>query len=310
MVRGYGSYDSYDDRTDYRRIALDDQSVSQVLKDLHERIIPEKNLAAFRRLVEEGGISPAMAYGEQPLMSPVSQVLAMDAESAAEWLKALFSKEPHLAGTAKAPGWGLRWGNFSSDIRRYDGDGIETPLLMTVLAARGDNGILETAALYPAALANEVPARDGGAGEPLFHQLLASGAFSIRALDRLEELCGGADFLTIKNARGETLLHRIAADPAWGESQDKLDAASWMLQKNPQLANAPDRFGWTPLDRLLSRAQGKLDSSMGRLLLASGARLEKQIAPHFNLAAVLQAQEEKRLEKPPVRRLLSPGHPA
>jgi hypothetical protein len=71
-----------------------------------------------------------------------------------------------------------------------------------------------------------------------------------------------------------------------------------MLQRKPELVNEPDRFGWTPLDRLLSRCQGKYDTSMGRLLVASGARFEKQLAPNFNIAAEIEERSGARIGKP------------
>ncbi len=93
--------------------------------------------------------------------------------------------------------------------------------------------------------------------EPLFHHLFGAGDFTVKTLDMLEQMTGGTEFLNIKNSRGATMFHRIVSNASWTETEDKLDLAAWMLQKNPQLLNDPDRFGWTPLDPPALPAQGR-----------------------------------------------------
>ena len=74
------------------------------------------------------------------------------------------------------------------------------------------------------------------------------------------------------------------------------------------LVNEPDRYGWTPLDRLVSLSPERLDTSMSRLLIASGGTLQKQIAPKFNFAAELEKRDAQRLDKPAAPKgVLKPG---
>jgi hypothetical protein len=299
---------SYDDKPEpsQREKALADPAVPQNLKDLAARIIPEKRIDEFRHLVNTGAIDPLDACAAQPLLSPVSQVMGLPPEEAAEWLKVLFAHDPSLMTQAKCPCLGFRNGRFSTDPDyrdSYYGNELETPMLLAVLAGRTETPVAELVKFTPAALSERVADRYGNVPEQtLLHQMLDTKEFSIPTLDKLEQITGDADFLLIKNARGETLFHRIAGNNSSAEDLAKLDAASWMLQRRPDLVNEPDRFGWTPFDRLLSKAQGKVDTSMGRLLLVSGAKLSKQIAPHFNLQALLEERDEDRLGKPAPRK--------
>ena len=299
---------SYEDKPEPSRRdkALADPGVPQVLEDLAERIIPNRDVEEFRHLVNSGAIDPLLVCEAQPVLSPVSQVMGLPAEEADAWLKTLFSANPVVMTQAVCPCYGFRNGRFSTDPNYYDayyGNDLEKPSLLSVLAARSDTPVVNIAKILPAALALPVADRYGNVGDqPLLHQMLDSKEFSVATFDRLAEITGAADFLAIRNSRGETLFHRIAGNNNYAEDPAKLDVASWMLQRRPELVNDPDRFGWTPLDRLLSRSQGKVDTSMGRLLIVSGAKLEKQIAPHFNLQAALDENAGARLDKPATRK--------
>lgn len=302
-------YDNRYEKRDYKKEALEDASVPPALKRLAEDVIPNMDFSAFRAMVESGEIFPGMGSGDQPLLGPVEQILAMESNTdSIRWLGALFGGDAEKIRSAEVSGWdSYYWTTYTSGMAKYEGQTIATrPLLSVLFFTRGDEAFLQIASLAPELLAERITDREGKKLEPLLHQALSNNKLSVAALDQLEEITGGAEFLKLKNARGETLFYRIAANAGWVENSDRLDQASWMLQRNPKLVNEPDRFGWTPLDRLLANTQGKSDSSMGRFLLASGARLEKQIAPAFNLAAVLRAEEEKRLDKAPVSKLPAP----
>jgi hypothetical protein len=280
--------------------ALDDPRLPPVLKHLAEHIIPEKRETELRALVREQALDPLMICDAQPLLSPVAQVMNMPTADTVPWLNILFSGAPEKMAYAKCPCRGFRNGNFSTDLNYHDyyNTGIESPLLLTVLISRTETPLSDLTALFPQVLAEKIPDRYGNnSDEPFVHSLLQSREFSVATFDRLEELTGGVDFLNIKNSRGETLFHRVVRNYGWCEDITKLDVASWMLQRKPELVNEPDRFGWTPLDRMLSLCQGKLDTSMGRLMIVSGARLEKQMATQFNLAAALEEHSGSRLDK-------------
>ncbi len=285
--------------------ALADPAVPALLKELAQRILPQRQKDEFLALVHGGALDPLTDCAAQPLFSPVSQVMGLPRAEADEWIRMLFDKEPAKILEAKCPCWGFRNGRFSTDPNHRDpyyAVEIETPMLLSVLAAR-DTPVLDVAKIAPHALSAAFPDRYGNnAGEPLLHQLFNSKELAIATFDALEQLTGGVDFLFIKNSRGETLFHRIASMPGAAEDQLRLDVASWMLQRRPDLVNEPDRFGWTPLDRLVSQSRGNVDTSMGRLLIVEGARLAKQIAPAFTLAAALEQHSGSRLDKPAPRK--------
>lgn len=301
-------YESYEIR-DYKKEALQDASVPAALKRLAEDVIPNRSLAAFRAMVESGEISPGMASGDQKLMSVEAQILSLpEEEDTSQWFSVLYAGDTKKLLAAQVSSWSGYYNRGYFDLANYDGETLtDYPLLGVLLNIYGDKAVTRLAALSPALLSETLANREGRPlDEPLLHLAFTDNNIKIETLDRLEELAGNADFLKIKNKRGETLFHRIASNSSWTENSERLDLASWMLQRNPKIVNEPDRFGWTPLDRLLSATRGVTDSSLGRLLLASGAKLEKQIAPGFNLAATLQAEEEKRLDKSPVRKLPGP----
>lgn len=303
-------YDDRYEKRDYKKEALEDASVPPALKRLAEEVIPNKDFSAFRAMVESGEISPGMESGNQPLLAPAAQILSLPEDvDISKWMSVLFGGDIEKIREAKVSTWSGYYNRGYFDLSNYAGQELaERALLPILVSSYGGAAVTKLAAMSPQLLAERVADRDGQKPEdPLLHHALGGNNISVETLDRLEELTGGAEFLKIKNKRGETLFHRIVANSSWVENSDRLDQASWMLQRNPKLVNEPDRFGWTPLDRLLANTQGKSDSSMGRFLLAAGARLEKQIAPSFNLAAVLRAEEEKRLDKPPVRKLPAPG---
>jgi hypothetical protein len=289
-----------------REKAMADPAVPAALKDLAERILPQRLEGELRRSVAAGVIDPLKICDAQPLLSPVSQVMGLPLEETSAWLKILFSTDPVKMMHATCPCTGFRYGRFSTDLDNRDpyyGTDVETPSLLSVLASRTQTPIVDIAKILPAALSMPVADIYGNnAIEPLLNQLPDSREFSIETFDKLEEAYGSPDFLLIKNSRGETLFHRIAAHTASAEDQLRLDVASWMLQRRPELVNESDRFGWTPLDRMLSQARGKIDTSMGRLLIVSGAKLAKQIAPPFNLAAALDEHGGSRLDKPAPRK--------
>lgn len=289
-----------------REMALEDPGVPEVLRHLAKTLIPEKRSDELAALIRAGALEPLMICDAQPLLSPVSQIMGMVKEDADIWLKILLGDDPEKWAAAKCPCYGFRNGRFSTDPDykdSYYSMTLETPSLLAVLAARTDTPVVEVAQIVPAALALPYADRYGNvADQPLLHQLLQSREFSIETFDRLEKLTGGVEFLNIKNSRGETLFHRIVSNFSSCENLVHLDVASWMLQRRPELVNEPDRFGWTPLDRMLSQSQGKLDTSMGRLMIVSGARLEKQMATQFNLAAALDEHSGARLDKPAPRK--------
>jgi hypothetical protein len=288
-----------------REKALADPAVPAVLKDLAAHVA-QNDREALRSMVESGAIDPLFTCAAQPLLSPVSQMFAADDPVA--WLKILFAKQPEKIAEAQCPCYNFGSSSFSVDLNfpdnRWNSAQLETPGLLPVLSERlrgtgKKRSVCDIAELCPAALGVKVANYKGETGDgPLLHHLLNYDELSVAALDRLEAITGNADFLLLRNDRGETLFHRIAADSYRREDLPKLDAASWMLQKRPELVNTADRFGWTPLDRHISVDSGKCDNSMGRLLLASGAKLAKQIAPGFNLRALLD--ERDALDKPAV----------
>ena len=289
-----------------REKALADPALPAALKDLSERIIPNKLQDEFRHLVDCGAIDPLQTCAAQPLFSPVSQVMGLPPEEADVWLQILFAHAPAAALEATCPCYGFRNGRFSTDPDfrdTYYGTALETPALAAVLAARTDTPVITVAKIFPQLLDSVVSDRYGNIPEQsLLHQMVDGRELNVPTFDKLEELTGGTDFLASKNARGETMFHRIVSYTSSGEDLNRLDIASWMLQRRPELINDPDRFGWTPLDRLVSRTQGNVDTSMGRLLIVSGARLEKQLAPKFNLQSALDTHSGARLDKPSPRK--------
>ncbi|MCC7037836.1 MAG: hypothetical protein IT560_11100 [Alphaproteobacteria bacterium] len=295
-----------------REQALQDASVGASLKDLATRIIPDGRFNDFREAVEAGAIDPLDVPEKFPMMSAVSQVLALpDAKDQIKWLKELFNGAPEKVRAAVAPNFGFQWGSPNTNIavyddyRRYE---IERTPLFSLLAQRPDVTLADFIALDPQALAQDVVNRDASQpAQPLLHHIAFNRELTVKALDDIEAATGNADFLLIKNARGETLFHRIAGYNGNHEDENKIDILGWMTQRKPHLVNEPDRFGWTPLDRLLSRSRGKLDTSLGRFLLASNGRLAKQIAPEFNLKAQLQENEGLGLDKQPSRKLAPPA---
>ncbi len=295
-----------------REQALQDASVGASLKDLATRIIPDGRFNDFREAVEAGAIDPLDVPEKFPMMSAVSQVLALpDAKDQIKWLKELFNGAPEKFRAAVAPNFGFQWGSPNTNIavyddyRRYE---IERTPLFSLLAQRPDVTLADFIALDPQALAQDVVNRDASQpAQPLLHHIAFNRELTVKALDDIEAATGNADFLLIKNARGETLFHRIAGYNGNHEDENKIDILGWMTQRKPHLVNEPDRFGWTPLDRLLSRSRGKLDTSLGRFLLASNGRLAKQIAPEFNIKAQLQENEGLGLDKQPSRKLAPPA---
>lgn len=291
--------------------ALQDASVPTALKDLANRIIPGARFDDFREAVETGAIDPLDVPEKFPMMSAVSQVLALpDAKEQMKWLKELFDGSPEKFRDAVAPNFGFQWGRPDTNIASYDdyrGYEVERTPLFSLLAQRADVTLADFFALDPQALAQDVVNRDASqAAQPLLHHIAFTRELSVKALDDIEAATGNADFLLIKNARGETLFHRIASYHGNHEDESKLDILSWMSMRKPQLVNEPDRFGWTPLDRLLAHSRGKIDTMLGRFLLASNAKLAKQIAPEFNLKAQLQENEGLGLDKQPSRKLATP----
>lgn len=294
-----------------RELALQDASVATALKDLANRIIPAGRFDDFREAVDAGAIDPLDVPEKFPMMSAVSQVLALpEAKDQIKWLKELFDGEPEKFRAAVAPNFGFQWGRPDTNIAAYDdyrGYEIERTPLFSLLAQRADVTLADFFALDPQALAQNVVNRDSSqAPQPLLHHIAFNRELTVKALDDIEAATGNADFLLIKNARGETVFHRIASYNGNHEDETKLDILSWMSQRKPNLVNEPDRFGWTPLDRLLSHSRGKLDTTLGRFLLASNAKLAKQIAPEFNLKAQLQENEGLGLDKQPARKLTAP----
>ncbi|MDF3024945.1 MAG: hypothetical protein K0R10_2306 [Alphaproteobacteria bacterium] len=294
-----------------RELALQDASVATALKDLANRIIPAGRFDDFREAVDAGAIDPLDVPEKFPMMSAVSQVLALpEAKDQIKWLKELFDGEREKFRAAVAPNFGWQWGSPNTNIAAYDdyrGYEIERTPLFSLLAQRADVTLADFFALDPQALAQNVVNRDASqAPQPLLHHIAFNRELTVKALDDIEAATGNADFLLIKNARGETLFHRIASYNGNHEDETKIDILSWMSQRKPNLVNEPDRFGWTPLDRLLSHSRGKLDTTLGRFLLASNAKLAKQIAPEFNLKAQLQENEGLGLDKQPARKLATP----
>ncbi|MDI1228270.1 MAG: hypothetical protein PSY14_11355 [bacterium] len=294
-----------------RAEAMADESVPSSLKDLANRIIAGARFDDFREAVECGAIDALDVPEKFPMMSPVSQILAMgDAKDQMTWLKVLFEGEPEKFRAAVAPNFGYHWGSPNTDINAYDdyrGYDIERTPLFSLLAQRPAVTLADFFALDPDALAQPVTGRDASQpAQPLLHHIAFTRELTVTALDDIEAATGNADFLLIKNARGETLFHRIASNTSHHEDETKLDLLSWMSQRKPNLVNEADRFGWTPLDRLLTHSRGKLDTSLGRFLLASNAKLAKQIAPEFNLKAQLLENEGLGLDKQPSRKLATP----
>jgi hypothetical protein len=295
-----------------RAEALQDAGVPAPLKDLMSRIIPDRRFGDFCEAVAAGTVDALDVPAKFPMMSAVSQVLALpDVAEQMKWLKALFAESPEKFRAAVAPNFGYQWGSPNTDINAYDNyrnyDVQMTPLF-SLLAHRPDVTLVDFLALDPAALSRDVLARDASQpAQPLLHHMAFVRELTVKVLDDIEAATGSADFLSIKNARGETLFHRIASYNGNHEDEAKLDILSWMAQRKPHLVNEPDRFGWTPLDRLLSHSRGKIDTSLGRFLLASNAKLAKQIAPEFNLKAQLQENEGLGLDKVPQRKLSSPA---
>ncbi len=294
-----------------REQALQDAGVSSALKDLANRIIPAGRFEDFREAVDCGAIDALDVPEKFPMISAVSQVLALpDAKEQIKWLKELFEGSPEKFRAAVAPNFGFQWGSPNTNIAAYDdyrGYEVERTPLFSLLAQRADVTLADFFAFDPEALSQPVKNRDASQpAQPLLHHIAFNRELTVQALDDIEAATGNADFLLIKNARGETLFHRIAANNGSQEDESKLDLLSWMSQRKPQLVNEPDRFGWTPLDRLLSHSRGKLDTSLGRFLLASNAKLAKQIAPEFNLKAQLQENEGLGLDKFPTRKMATP----
>ncbi|HYD18814.1 MAG TPA: hypothetical protein VEF76_10085 [Patescibacteria group bacterium] len=301
------AYNSY---TTARDQALADDSVPKVLKDLATRIIPEKRLEDFKALVYHGDLEPQMTSAAHPLISALSQVLAMpDKAEQLQWLKALFDQNPDAMKNATVSAFGSA-PNTSIDAYndRYRSYPVEQTSFLRFLVLRSDITADDVAALSPALLSEVIKGRDEALpAQALMHHINEAREIKVATLDRLAELTDGDDFLLIKNARGETLFHRVAAQPGNGDAEDKIDMASWMLKRRPQLLNESDRFGWTALDRLVSRSKGAVDTGMGRLLLSQGAKLSKQISPGFNLKAQLAENEGLGFGKPNLAAPRLPG---
>lgn len=291
--------------------ALADPEVPSALKRLLTEIVPRKDFDALRALVETGEIDPLYIPPNHPLVSATSVLIS--AEDPVKWLSVLFSAAPESffeARVASSDYYGTNIDRF--DINRNYGTIQQLPLASFVIKDT-KTPVTKLLEILPE-IANKLlrtpfPQQrvSGQPEEVLLHHMVSGNEFTVETLDKLEKLTGGDDFLMIRNARGETLFHRLASNAGWSEDSDRLDMAGWMLQRKPLLVNDPDRFGFTPLDRLVMNSHGKVDTAMGRLLLASGAKLEKQIAPGFNLKAALQEHSETRLDKAPIRRAATPG---
>lgn len=292
-------------------LALEDPALPQVLKEIQQVVVPNKDIGAFRALVASGAVDPLFIPEQHPLMSPVS--LAMSGEDPKKWLAALFSQnnDAFLAANVALSSYYGQPQIAYFDMDRYK---VEIQPLLPRLVQNGDYAFSDFLTIAPAAAAKlaEMPLvkRGGDAPEPLFHHTFNTSDCSVAMLDRLEQLTGSDDFLMLRNARGETMFHRIAAHPGFQHDEAKTDMLSWMLQRRPQLVNDTDRFGWTPLDRLVSRVNSSVDTPMGRLLIVAGARMERQIAPGFNLAAALEEHGHKRLDKAAVRKLPGAAAPS
>lgn len=291
--------------------ALADPDVPAALKRLLTDIVPRKDFDALRALVQTGEIDPLYIPPSQPLISAVSVLVS--AEDSTKWLSALFSAAPQsffAAKLASSDYYGTNIDRF--DINRNYGTIQQLPLAPFVMkdTAAPVTKLLEILPEMAEKLLRMPFPQTRVSGQPeevLLHHLVSGNEFTVEALDKIEKLTGGDDFLMIRNARGETLFHHLASNTSWSDDSDRLDIAGWMLQRKPLLVNDADRFGFTPLDRLVMNSRGKVDTAMGRLLLASGAKLEKQIAPGFNLKAALQEHSETRLDKAPIRRAAVPG---
>jgi hypothetical protein len=82
---------------------------------------------------------------------------------------------------------------------------VEVPSLLTALATRTQTPVVTFAEFSPALLSACIADRYGySSSMPLLHTMQNGAELSPATFDRLEALTGGAEFLNIRNARGET----------------------------------------------------------------------------------------------------------
>lgn len=272
---------------------------AELLQDLATRIIPENLFNEVRNLVRTGQLDVTKVWEPEPLLSPISQLAG-----APEWqdfLRAAFADKPEAAVNAPCPCHNLHRGFASTDPTTVDTsnngrNGVEMRNLATFLYRSGKtaNQILEA---LPQLLLSPIADTNNANPQQLLFVDLVNSAQIVEHLDALEASSGNTEFLKLKNTRGQTLFHAIAQSPSFREDYVRIDALSWMLERRPEIINEPDRFGWTPLDRLMAFSNGNVDSPLGRLLLSAGARLSRQIAPGFNLAATIETRKFNNIPK-------------
>ncbi len=276
-----------------------------LLQDLRARIIPQQLYGEFKALLADRTFDVLTPFDPDLLLSPLSQICA--APESTRWLKMVAEAEPEKFASASCPHAILYRNNRTANPAEVD---YRSTVVKGELAS-----FLFFSGKKPAEIAEIEPKLLGATVSDeynrkftLLFQALQTSEDPIAALDGIAAATGNADFIYTRNERGETPLHFIAQQSVYAEDKLRIDVVSWMLQKKPLLANEPDRFGWTPLDRYVSQNAERLDTSMVRLLIASGAALEKQIAPKFNFAAELAKRDAQRLDKPATpKSTLKPG---
>lgn len=273
---------------DLKRAALAKADMPAVLKDFHLRILPEKRYAELADMVRAGTFDPLFSYEAFPLLSPVTAILGQ-----ADWregLKALFSAAPEKLNEAKIH----RFRSYSSGNKRsfslleYEEGNTywDSPILLVKYFSEEKKNLFEIAALFPSLFYQRKVNPDGEICPYLF-DVATQEKLTVQRLEMIKDVAGSVDFLNLTDSKGRTLFYKFLQE-AQVRDVNALDAATWMLMHKPELVNIPDHLGWTILDRLIVSSGGDYDTPMGRLLVASGARLNRQVAPKFNLAAEIE----------------------
>ncbi len=278
---------------------MESDATPAVLKTLLKDIVPSKNLKALKEMVASGEITPYTASPEHKLANALGIIMSADSDAGGdgEWLKTLFSKNPEAVCDPNLRVHSYGGGQGVTSLRRYDGENVSNLSFFEHLRTRKRLKFDELIDVSTDFLLMSV--QDGDRNVPFVHTLVSNEQPRLERYEALEKKLGSAAFINSVDDRGETMFYKIVSARNFIDDRRAHDVATWMLMKNPDLVNVADRLGWTPLDRHVSEA---LDPSktndMLALLVTSGAKLNRQIAPQFNLSAEVERRSEEKMDKP------------
>lgn len=286
---------------------LADDTVPRALKTLFLEVLPEKDLAQFKKMVANGALRHDMKCESFPLAAPCNQIVGMlPAAEAGAWLKIILAPCADVAALPSV----LQIYTGSQYTYRLDQAARTTnPPSVTPLASYLVNNAKldcpQLAAIHTHLLVQNirytVPNTSTVIEQPAIFATLQAGTLNVELLEKIEAVTGDADFLRLRDTAGRTLLMHIASTNGYRENQQTIDALSWMIMRDETLVNVQDKLGWTPLDRfitVLSRTSDKpYNNTTTRLLIAAGAQFNRQIAPDFNMSAEVEKRNMPFLYK-------------